>query len=78
MILQADCQGGVAIGADARDAEVPFMVGKGKEFARAKDGSPLSSETPGTTNRTQQDVLFTHACVTLSIHLPHHTRQGAI
>lgn len=76
--LQADCQSGVAIRADSRDAEMPVVVGKGKEFPRAKDGSPFSSETPSTTNRTQQDVFFTHACVTLSIHLPHHTLQGAI
>lgn len=78
MPLQADCQGGVAIRADTRDAEMSVVVGDGEEFAMAKDGSPFSSETPGTTNRTQQDVFFAHAYITLSIHLPHHTLQGAI
>lgn len=33
--LQGDCQGRVAIRADTGDAEMPVVVGKGKELARA-------------------------------------------
>lgn len=73
MTLQADCQGGIAIRANTRDAEMPVVICKSKEFVGAKDGSPLGSETPGTTNRAQQDVVFTHASVALGIHPPRHT-----
>lgn len=78
MTLQAHCQGGVAIWADTGNAEMSVVVSEGKQFVRTKDGSPFSGETTSTTNRTQQDVFFTHACITLSIHPPQRTLQGAI
>lgn len=78
MTLQRECQGGVAIWADARDAEMPVVVSKGEKFGRMQDGNPLSCKTPSPTNRTQQDVIFTHARITLSIHPSHRTLQRAI
>ena len=78
MTLQVDSQSGVVIGAYTRDAEMPIVVSEGKDFARTKDGSSFSNETPGTMYRTQQDVIFTHASVTLGIHPAHHALQGAI
>lgn len=77
VVLQQNGQRGVAIRAESRDPEVSVVVRQGEEFGGRREGGEedsraRSGETACAADRAQDQVILTHARVTLYIHSAHY------